>query len=137
MLQSSAAKQLTVHRRLALGAILATALGSLIPVRLRAAELVVVDVRPLATAYRASKLLGTSVMNDHREGIGTVDDILINHPDRVLFAVLSVGGFLGLGRHLVVVPFTSLVINDEDGRKIVLPGATKEELKKLPEFHYA
>jgi len=33
------------------------------------------------------------------------------------------------------VPYTSLQIND-DGTRIVLPGATKEQLKSLPEFHY-
>jgi hypothetical protein len=33
------------------------------------------------------------------------------------------------------VPYTSLQISDQ-GRRIVLPGATKEQLKALPEFHY-
>ncbi len=51
------------------------------------------------------------------------------------FAVLQVGGFLGLGRRLVVVPYDSLVIDDA-GQKITLPGASKDELKKLSEFNY-
>ena len=55
--------------------------------------------------------------------------------ERVLFAILQVGGFLGLGGHLVAVPFQSLVL-DETGRKITLPNASKDELKKLPEFNY-
>jgi hypothetical protein len=49
--------------------------------------------------------------------------------------VLQVGGFLGLGGHLVAVPYDSLVIDDE-GSKIQLPGASKDELKKLAEFKY-
>lgn len=110
-------------------------LGGVAPLRLQAAELVTVDIEPLATAYRASKLVGAAVVSDKNEKIGSVDDLLIKDPDRVLFAVLSVGGFLGIGNHLVVVPFSSLTIEDES-RKIVLPGATKDELKKLPEFHY-
>jgi sporulation protein YlmC with PRC-barrel domain len=125
-----------VRRRLAITGILAAGFGILWPPRLRAAELVIVDLKPLATAYRASKLVGASVTNDQSETIGKVDDILIEHPDRVLFAVVSVGGFLDIGEHLVVVPFPSLVI-DEQHEKVVLPGATKAALKKLPEFHYA
>jgi hypothetical protein len=46
-----------------------------------------------------------------------------------------IGGFLGIGGHLVAVPYENLV-TDETGGKIVLPNATKEELKKLPEFKY-
>jgi hypothetical protein len=48
---------------------------------------------------------------------------------------LQVGGFLGVGGHLVVVPYDSLVI-DDSGRKITLPGATKDELKKLSGYNY-
>jgi hypothetical protein len=52
-----------------------------------------------------------------------------------MFAVLQVGGFLGLGKHLVAVPYESLQI-DDDGKKIVLPDASKDELKTLAEFKY-
>jgi hypothetical protein len=62
------------------------------------------------------------------------DDLIVGK-DRVLFAIIQVGGFLGIGSRLVAVPYTSLQIND-DGKRIVLPGATKEELKSLSEFHY-
>ncbi len=48
--------------------------------------------------------------------------------------MLSVGGFLGLGDRLVVVPYDSLKMA---ANKIMLPGATKEALKALPEFKYA
>jgi hypothetical protein len=54
---------------------------------------------------------------------------------QVNFVVLQVGGFLGMGGHLVVVPYDSLVIDDK-GQKITLPGASKDELKKLSEFNY-
>lgn len=53
----------------------------------------------------------------------------------MLFGVIQVGGFLGLGSHLIAVPYASLEISDE-GKHIVLPGATKEEVKGLPEFKY-
>jgi hypothetical protein len=65
---------------------------------------------------------------------GAIDDLLIGK-DRVLFGILQVGGFLGIGSHFVAVPYQSLQI-DEAPTEIVLPGASKEALKNLPEFKY-
>jgi hypothetical protein len=96
--------------------------------------LVVVDVVAVADGYRVSKLRGTTVINPANEKIGSLDDLIVGK-DRVLFAIIQVGGFLGIGSHLVAVPYTSLQISD-DGKHIVLPGAMKEQLKSLPEFKY-
>ncbi len=92
-----------------------------------------VDVSSLQTAYRASKIIGANVTNDKNEKIGTVNDLLINRSDHVPYAVLSVGGFLGVGAKYVAVPYTSLKIGDD---KLVLPGGSKEALTNLPEFKY-
>ena len=83
---------------------------------------------------RASRLIGSYVYNDESEDIGLIDDLIIGADDRVEFAILSVGGFLGLGAHLVAVEFDSL--ETDDAGRIVLPGATREELERLPEFKY-
>jgi sporulation protein YlmC with PRC-barrel domain len=106
-----------------------------IPVLSQGVQLVVVDVHAVAEGYRASKLIGSSVVNDQNEKVGTVEDIIIGK-DKVLFAVLQVGGFLHIGGRMIAVPFQSLVL-DETGSKIKLPGATQEALKNLPEFKYA
>jgi sporulation protein YlmC with PRC-barrel domain len=106
-----------------------------VPILSQGIQLVVVDVHEVAEGYRASKLISSSVVNDQNEKIGTIEDIVIGK-DKVLFAVLQVGGFLHIGGRMVAVPFQSLVL-DENGAKIKLPGATQEALKKLPEFKYA
>jgi hypothetical protein len=93
-----------------------------------------VDVQKLAAGYRSSKIVGSPVVNDANEKIGDVDDLLVEPSDKVLFAVLSVGGFLGMGERLVVVPFGSLQIA---GNRVMLPGGTKDALKALPEFKYS
>ena len=93
-----------------------------------------VDVQKLAAGYRSSKIVGSPVVNDANEKIGDIDDLLVEPSDKVLFAVLSVGGFLGMGEHLVVVPFSRLQIT---GNRVLLPGGTKDALKALPEFKYA
>lgn len=97
-------------------------------------SLMKVDPQSLATGYRTSKVVGSTVVNETNETVGTIDDLIVTPGEKVPFAVLSVGGFLGMGTKYVVVPYSSLVAHD---KRMVLPGATKESLKSLPEFKYA
>jgi len=83
---------------------------------------------------RASKVVGASVYNDQNQSIGSIDDILMSDNDhKAGTAVISVGGFLGMGAKLVSVPFDQLKIQDD---KIVMPGATKASLEGMPDYHY-
>jgi hypothetical protein len=93
-----------------------------------------VDPATVATGYRVSKVVGSTVVNEADETVGTIDDLIVTPNEVVPFAVLSVGGFLGIGTKYVVVPYSKLKIQD---KKMVLPGATKDSLKALPDFKYA
>jgi hypothetical protein len=93
-----------------------------------------VDPATVATGYRVSKVVGATVVNEANETVGTIDDLIVTPNKVVPFAVLSVGGFLGMGTKYVVVPYDSIKIQD---KKMVLPGATKDSLKALPDFKYA
>jgi hypothetical protein len=101
-------------------------------------ELVVVDPKAVAKGYSAGQLIGETVMNERREPIGTIDDLIVMRAadDSDVYVVLEVGDFLGLGGHLVAVPFTSIEL-DERNDRIVLAGATREALKKLPVYQGA
>jgi sporulation protein YlmC with PRC-barrel domain len=99
-------------------------------------QLVKVDVQVVANGYRMSKLTGQTVVNDKNEKIGKIDDFVVGRDEgHTLFTVLQVGGFLGIGSHLVAVPYDSLTIN-EKGNKIELVGASKDQLKQLDQFQY-
>ena len=54
-----------------------------LPVLSESVELMVVDVHSVAEGYRASKLIGSSVVNDQNEKVGTIEDIIIGR-DKVL-----------------------------------------------------
>ncbi len=83
---------------------------------------------------RASKIVGASVYNDQNQSVGSIDDVLMSDNDhKAGTAVISVGGFLGMGARLVSVPFDQLKIEND---KIVMSGATKTSLEGMPEFHY-
>jgi hypothetical protein len=92
-----------------------------------------VDPASVATGYRVSKVVGSTVLNEANETVGTIDDLIVTPSEKVPFAVLSVGGFLGMGTKYVVVPCNALQVQD---KKMVLAGATKDSLKALPEFKY-
>ncbi|HJS87356.1 MAG TPA: PRC-barrel domain-containing protein [Acetobacteraceae bacterium] len=80
---------------------------------------------------RAAALIGTTVYNDQKQTIGTISDLLVDKDSKVAKAVLSVGGFLGVGSRLVAVPFADLRIEPD---RVVLPGATKVSLENLSAF---
>jgi hypothetical protein len=92
-----------------------------------------VDPQSLATGYRTSKVVGSTVVNEANETVGTIDDLIVTPGGQAPYAILSVGGFLGLGTKYVAVPFTALKIVD---KKVLLPGGSKDALKALPEFKY-
>ena len=100
-----------------------------------AAGIVKVDPQTVATGYRVSKVVGSTVVNDANETVGTIDDLIVTPGDKVPFAVLSVGGFLGMGTKYVVIPYSLLQVKDK--QHMLLAGATKDSLKALPEFKYA
>ena len=93
-----------------------------------------VDVQKVSAGYRASKVIGSSIVNDANETIGKIDDLLVTRDGKEPYAVLSVGGFLGMGTHMVVIRYDNLKFTDN---KIVLPGGTKDGLRMLPAFQYS
>src|SRR3954449_4402769 len=72
-----------------------------------------VDPQTVATGYRTSKVVGATVVNEADETVGTSDPLIVPPGSQTHYAVLSVGGFLGLGTRYIVVPFTSLKIVDK------------------------
>jgi sporulation protein YlmC with PRC-barrel domain len=92
------------------------------------------EVALIAEGYRVSKILNQTVYNDKNEKIGKLEELIVKPDGKLSWAIVDVGGFLGMGKHRVAIPvgqFTSVV------PRLVLPGATKEALKQMPQFDYA
>jgi sporulation protein YlmC with PRC-barrel domain len=94
--------------------------------------LAVVDVKLVALGFRISELIGKPVYNPQGQKIGHVDDFIIQR-DKVLMTIINVGGFLGIGGRLIAIPYSSLQMTPKG---MVLPGASKQAVGKLPQFHY-
>jgi hypothetical protein len=96
-----------------------------------------VDIKAVGSGYRASKIVGSTVVNEKNESVGKIDDLIVGRGDGPgVYAVLSVGGFLGMGNKLVAVRYDQLRA-DPGHDDYTLLGATKDSLKSLPEFDYA
>lgn len=81
----------------------------------------------------ASTLAGDEVQNSAGEDLGKVDEIMIDIPSgRVAYAVVSFGGFLGMGNKLFAIPWSALMV-DEDKKCFVLD-VDKKTLEKAPGF---
>ena len=126
--------------------------------------------------WRASKLVGLNVYNDSNESLGSINDLLTDKNGDIKAVVLGVGGFLGVGEHLVAVPLdkvkfvtepiaytgaagapnagaakttsttTTGAANPPPARTAkanpwypdhAVFGATKDQLKAMPEFKYS
>lgn len=93
---------------------------------------VTVEETALVTpGYRASDILHKEVYNEQNQKIGRVGDLVISPDGKLSVAVIDVGGFLGMGKHRVAIPVQQF---KQLRPKVVLPGATKQALKDLPEF---
>jgi sporulation protein YlmC with PRC-barrel domain len=63
--------------------------------------------------WRASKVVGLNVYNDNNQSIGSINDLLADKSGNIKAVVIGVGGFLGVGEHLVAIPFDKIKFSNE------------------------
>ncbi|MFT3859545.1 MAG: PRC-barrel domain-containing protein [Aquabacterium sp.] len=81
--------------------------------------------------HRATKIVGTDVRNRKGEKIGDVKDIVLDDKGAVAYAIVSTGGFLGIGDRLHAVPWSALNIRTDKDFQLDIDKAT---LQKAPGF---
>ncbi|MGZ9030946.1 MAG: PRC-barrel domain-containing protein [Burkholderiaceae bacterium] len=82
--------------------------------------------------HRASKIMGMDVVNRQGEKVGDIEDIVLDRNGSVAYAIVSTGGFLGVGDKLHAVPWRSLEANAGTGQFTL--DVDKEKLGKAPGF---
>jgi len=80
----------------------------------------------------AKSLIGVPVYNERHEKIGTIETVMIKPDTTDPVVVLSVGDFLGTAPKMVGVPMSHLQLQGTTA--MMMPGATKEMLEKLPGY---
>ena len=117
-----------------LPAVLVTAALLLSAYRAAAQEVALtpLESKEVAKGYRADALKLKTVVNDKGETIGRISDFVFGK-DNNIYVVLGVGDFTGLTGQLIAIPFHALKLDDPSD-SIVLPGASRAALEKLPVF---
>ena len=81
----------------------------------------------------ASSFEGENVVNHKGDVLGEIEDIMLDvRSGRIAYAVLAVGGFLGVGEKYFAIPWRALTLDTE--RKCFVLNAEKEMLENAPGF---
>ena len=83
------------------------------------------------SAIRAKKVIGTNVEDNSGRKIGKVEDVVLDkQSDRIMFAVVGFGGFLGMGEKYHPIPWSSLDYSETDDAYVV--PYTEDQLRDAP-----
>lgn len=88
---------------------------------------------PMYGFVPASKIIGEAVVNRQGESVGKIDELVIDaRKNRIAYAVLSFGGFLGMGNKLFAMPWEAFEFSTTENKLIL--NVEKEKLKEAPGF---
>jgi hypothetical protein len=62
--------------------------------------------------------------------------VLVSEDGKINALVIGAGGFLGMGKHDVVVPFSAVQVSKKDNKPYLVMDTTKDDLKAAPGFAY-
>jgi sporulation protein YlmC with PRC-barrel domain len=82
---------------------------------------------------KASSIIGTNVVNPKNDNLGDIKEVVIDpSTGKVAYAVVSFGGFLGMGEKLFAIPFSAFVYNGPKNSYVL--DVAKERLQAAPGF---
>jgi sporulation protein YlmC with PRC-barrel domain len=85
------------------------------------------------TAITASRVVDANVYNGSGEKIGHVEDLVLDKSsDRIKFAVLGFGGFLGIGERYHALPWAALNFSEEQNGYVV--NISRADLENAPTY---
>lgn len=90
-------------------------------------------VKNVFTVGIKNSILGVKVINAQREDLGNIEDLVLDaRNNRVAYAILSFGGFLGMGDRHFAIPFEALSFDLSE--KVAVLDIDKDRLKNAPGF---
>jgi sporulation protein YlmC with PRC-barrel domain len=84
----------------------------------------------------ANTIIGATVRNENHDSVGRVVDIYVDDRGAIKTAVVSVGGFLGVGSKDVAVKWNELKFSRDGESLVITTNWTKESLKAMPDYKY-
>jgi hypothetical protein len=90
------------------------------------------DLRPLRGEWSAADTIGASVRSADGDEVGEIHDLILSPDAKVVTAVVSVGGVLGIADKLVAVPYGDLRVWSDDEDLAI--GLTSAEIEHAPAY---
>jgi sporulation protein YlmC with PRC-barrel domain len=91
------------------------------------------EIMPVRNFITASQLIGENVINSRDEDVGKIKELVLNlRTGEIAYAVLSFGGFLGMGDKLFAIPFHLMKIDPK--KDYVILDIEKSKLENAPGF---
>jgi len=87
--------------------------------------------QPSAGQLSAQDVIGTEVVNTKGDQVGEIKDLVIDQ-NQIEYAVISVGGFLGIGAKQVAIPLDQLKLGKD--QTYLMTAETEAQLEKMPEY---
>ena len=84
----------------------------------------------------ANAIVGATVRNENHESVGKVVDLYVDNSGAIKTAVVSVGGFLGVGSKDVAVKWNELKFSRDGKSLVITTNWTKDSLKAMPDYKY-
>jgi sporulation protein YlmC with PRC-barrel domain len=82
-------------------------------------------------AMSIDQVLGSKVVNANGDEVAEIEDLVVDQ-NQTHYAVLSVGGFLGIGDKKVAIPLEDLQLGEDE--VYLMTSATEEQLEGMPEY---
>ena len=88
---------------------------------------------PMYGVVSASKIIGESVVNRQDESLGKIQELVVDAKEgRLAYAVLSFGGFMGMGNKLFAMPWKAFEFSNTENKLIL--DVDKTKLESAPGF---
>jgi sporulation protein YlmC with PRC-barrel domain len=81
--------------------------------------------------HRVSRIIGTDVRTKSGEKIGEIKDVVVDDKGVIRLAIVSTGGYLGVGERLHAVPWDAMALGPKDDRVVDID---KAHLREAPGF---
>jgi uncharacterized protein YrrD len=90
-------------------------------------------VGPGPNVMAADTLKGNTLFTSDRQDIGKISEIMLDvRSGQIAYAVLSSGGFLGMGGKLYAIPWSALILDTDE--KCFRLDVTADRIKNAPAF---
>ena len=119
------------HARVLTAAALATALTLSAAASFAQASMTPAERHDWERSHRISKVIGSDVRNKSGEKIGDIRDLVVDDRGTIKLAIVSTGGFLGVGDRLHAVPWDVLTLGPKDDHILDID---KAHLQATPGF---